>query len=50
MFKFQILWWKFKDIFSKRSKFRRLERKVDYLEHKLEAFVFYVEEIIKKND
>jgi hypothetical protein len=50
MLKYKILWWRFKDLFSKRSKFRKLERKVDYLDHKLTAFVLYVEEMLQKND
>lgn len=48
MLRYQILWWKFKDTITKRSKFRRLERRQDYLEKKLEAWVMTIEELYVK--
>ena len=49
MLKYKILWWRFKDLFTKRSKFRRLERQIDYVDKKLEAWILTIEELyIKK--
>jgi hypothetical protein len=45
MLRYKILWWRFKDLFTKRSKFRRLERRQDYLEKKLEAWIGTVENL-----
>ena len=40
-----------KDLFNQRSKIHMLERKVDYLDKKLEAWVMTFEELyVRKND
>ena len=48
MLKYKILWWRFKDLFTKRSKFRRLERRIDYIDKKLEAWILTIEELYVK--
>ena len=40
-----------KDLFNQRSKIRMLERKVDYLDKKLEAWIMTFEQLyVRKND
>ena len=50
MLKYKILWWRFTDRFSNRSRIRKLERQFFYLDKKLEAFVSYVEKRIGEDD
>ena len=42
------MYWKFKNLFTKRSKFRRIERKLDYLDKKLEAWILMTEDLYLK--
>jgi len=44
----RITYWKIKDLFTKRSKFRKIERQLDYLDKKLEAWVLTIEELYVK--
>ena len=42
------MYWNIKDLLTKRSKFRKIERELDYLDKKLEAWVLTIEELYVK--
>ena len=42
------MYWNIKDLFTKRSKFRKIELELDYLDKKLEAWVLTIEELYQK--